>query len=221
MAPFPARRSRPRRLQASRGAAAAILLVVCQPAGTAAAQVVDRVLAVVDRQVITLSDVEVVTTLGLVPAADRSEVLRRLVDRTLVLAEVSRYAPPAPTDADVDEQLARVRARAAGVDVPRALRRAGLDDEWLRRWARQTLLVERHLEQRFGVTAIPTDEQVEQYYRGRRAEFTAPDGSALGPEAALALARERLTAERRARLVSEWMDDLRRRADIDLREAGR
>lgn len=36
-------------------------------------------------------------------------------------------------------------------------------------------------------------------------------------DTALPLARERLTAERRARLIADWMVDLRRRAEVELR----
>jgi peptidyl-prolyl cis-trans isomerase SurA len=186
-------------------------------AGQAAAQVVDRIVAVVDRQVITLSDVQLAAALGLVEATEPGAVRDHLVDRALIMAEVARYTPPEPSGAEVEARLAMVRARAAVPDVARALRRAGLDAAWLRSWARQTLLVERYLEQRFGVTAIPTDEQVEQYYRERQPEFVDAAGTPLPQEAALARARERLTAERRDRLVTDWMGDLRRRATIELR----
>jgi hypothetical protein len=186
-------------------------------AGQAAAEVVDRIVAVVDRQVITLSDVRLAAALGLVEATEPGAVRDHLVDRALIMAEVARYTPPEPSEAEVAARLAEVRARAAVADVDRALRRAGLDAAWLRSWARQTLLVERYLEQRFGVTAVPTDEQVEQYYRERQAVFVDAAAAPLPLEAALARARERLTAERRARLVTDWMADLRRRATIELR----
>jgi hypothetical protein len=185
--------------------------------GLPAAQVVDRIVAVVDRQVITLSDVRLAAALGLVEANQPAAVRELLVERALVLAEVARYTPPEPTQAEVDARLAQVRARAGEAEVDRALRRAGLDAAWLRSWARQTLLVERYLDQRFGVTAIPTDEQVELYYRERRQDFVDAGGAPLPPDAALARARERLTAERRARLVTDWMGDLRRRATIEFR----
>lgn len=128
----------------------------------AGAQVVDRILAVVDRQVITLADVRLAAALRLVPAREEAEVLDRLVQRTLVLGEVARYAPGDPSEAEVDARLQAVRTGAGEVDVDRALRRAGLDAAWLRAWVRQALLAERYLDQRFGVTAVPTDDQVEE-----------------------------------------------------------
>jgi hypothetical protein len=64
------------------------------------AEVIDRVLAVVDTQIITLSDVRAAVRFALVPqdvAVDPiAAVMQRLIDRRLMLAEVDRYAPPEP-----------------------------------------------------------------------------------------------------------------------------
>ena len=66
---------------------------------------------------ITLSDVRIVKTLGLVavPAgadADKT-ILKALIDRLLVLEEVERYAPPEPEDAAIEQRVAAVQARFA------------------------------------------------------------------------------------------------------------
>ena len=82
-------------------------------AAAVGADVIDRVLATVEGRVITLSDVRIVKTLGLVavPAgvdADKA-ILSALIDRLLVLEEVERYAPPEPDGAAVEERVAAVR----------------------------------------------------------------------------------------------------------------
>lgn len=208
-----ARRSEP---SAARWFVAGALVLALAPA-PATAEVIDRVLAVVDRQVIMLSDVRAAIDLGLVTASGEPAVLEALVKRALVLAEVARYAPPEPDAADIDERLAGIEARLGTEAFGAALRRSGLDRQRLRALLRQDALVESYLTQRFSVTAMPTDEQVQAYYRERPSEFGGA-ASAEGPsEAVLAVARERLTAERRARLVDEWIADLRRRAQITVR----
>jgi hypothetical protein len=72
------------------------LLAWCPIASTA--ETIDRVLAVVAGQIITLSDVNAARALGLQSPGDAGDpvrvVLSKLVDRELVLAEVERYAPP-------------------------------------------------------------------------------------------------------------------------------
>src|SRR5688572_16286271 len=69
-------------------------------------EIIDRVLAVAAGNLIMLSDVNAARDLGLIvpgEAADPSrEILSRLIDRALVLAEVDRYAPPEPEAAAVD-----------------------------------------------------------------------------------------------------------------------
>ena len=67
------------------------------------AETIDRVLAIVAGQLITLSDVTAARELGLDGAASQTRaadpvraVLNTLIDRELVLAEVERYAPSEP-----------------------------------------------------------------------------------------------------------------------------
>jgi hypothetical protein len=77
------------------------------------AETIDRVLAVVAGQLITLTDVTAARDLGLRSDEGVSDpvraVLDTLIDRELVLAEVERYAPPEPTAAAVDREVQRVR----------------------------------------------------------------------------------------------------------------
>src|SRR5205085_6678383 len=79
------------------------------------AETIDRVLAVVAGQLIMLSDVVAVRDLGIVTADAGGDpvgsVLTKLVDRELMLAEVDRYAPPEPENADIDREVAAVRSR--------------------------------------------------------------------------------------------------------------
>jgi hypothetical protein len=68
---------------------------------TASAEIIDRILAVVDREIITLSDVNGAIRLGLVDVPlgtiDATQAaLDRRIERRLTLTEVERYAPPEP-----------------------------------------------------------------------------------------------------------------------------
>jgi hypothetical protein len=94
----------------------AVLLVVSLTGASLGAQIIDRVLAVVAGAPITLSDVNAVMRLGLVPdAAGKADgvppALNALIERQLQLIEVNRYAPPEPSAADIDERIARIRSR--------------------------------------------------------------------------------------------------------------
>jgi len=119
-----------------------------------AAETIDRVLAVVAGQLITLSDVVAIRDLGIVPATAGGDpvgsVLAKLIDRELMLAEVDRYAPPEPENAEIDREFALVRARfpsdKAFNDI---LTRSGFDIAHVREIVRQNLRLRAYLDQRF------------------------------------------------------------------------
>jgi hypothetical protein len=134
------------------------LIVAFTPA--AHAETIDRVLAVVANQVITLSDVTAARDLGLEPPGDAPDpiraVLSKLIDRELILAEVDRYAPPEPPAAAVDNEEQKVRARFASSEAfDAALARSGVDETHLRELLRQGLRITAYITQRF----TPTDDR--------------------------------------------------------------
>jgi hypothetical protein len=127
------------------------LTIVASPAR---AETIDRVLAVVAGQLITLTDVSAARDLGLQSVDNAADpvraVLSKLIDRELVLAEVDRYAPPEPTADAVDREVERIRARFSSADgLASALARSGIDEKHLRETVRQDLRIRAYLDQRF------------------------------------------------------------------------
>ena len=153
-------------------AALAITLTVVATA-VAHAEVIDRVLAVVGGQLITLTDVTAARDLRLVPAETTADpirpVLTRLIDRELVLAEVERYAPPEPTAEAVDAEVARGRARfESAAAFAAALVRSGIDEKHLRETLRQDLRIRAYLDQRFSAASDRRDAALEEWMAGLR-----------------------------------------------------
>jgi hypothetical protein len=186
------------------------------PHGQAAGELIERTLAIVAGQVITLSDVRTALALRLIePPGQQTDVgagAARLVERALVLREVQRYAPPEPADSLIDEQLQVIRGRfAAPALFARALEDGGFTEARLRAWIRDDLRIAAYVNQRFAATGTPTDDEVSAYYTQRRAEF---DRDGLSLEQAASLIRARLSAERRAELIRDWTADLRRRTAV-------
>ena len=162
------------------------------------AEIIDRVLAILPGQIVTLSDVEAALDLGLVESpADSDRIaggLAALVDRILMLNEVRRVVPPEPTAAAVDARVARIRQRfGSAAELSRILEARGVDETVLRIYAADDLRLASYLDERFSAASQPTDEEIRQA------------GEA---------ARAKLVAERRQTLVSAWVADLRRRADV-------
>jgi len=118
------------------------------------AETIDRVLAVVAGQIITLSDVTAARELALYapsPAADPIRgMLLTLIDRALVLTETERYAPPEPPADAIQREVDVIRGRfPSSGDYDAALARAGLDDRHLRDMLREDLRIRAYEEQRF------------------------------------------------------------------------
>jgi hypothetical protein len=187
-----------------------VVLTVLLAATAADAQVIDRVLAVVDGRLVTLSDVRASTALGLVQADEVSVAADRWIERLLILQEVDRFAPPEPPAAEIDARIARVLASPATLA---RLAELGVTQDWLRRWVRDDLRIESYIEQRFAGSLEPGPEDMENYFRQHPGELER-DGRRLGDAEAQALARERLMTSRRRALVADWLDGLERRATI-------
>lgn len=151
---------------------AVTLLLATVGAQVVRAETIDRVLAVVGGQLITLTDVTAATDFGLQTTEGAADpvrgVLNKLIDRELALAEVDRYAPPEPTAAMVDRELERVRQRFASPDAfDAALARSGIDEKHLRETLRQDLRTRAYLDQRFG-TATDRTAVVNEWIAGLR-----------------------------------------------------
>lgn len=132
------------------------------------AEVIDRVLAVVGGDLITLSDVTAARDLGLVSAGGAADpvraILSTLIDRELALVEVDRYGPPEPNPEAIDAGVAAVRARfPSGAAYEDALRRSGIDEAHLRETVRQDLRIRAYEDQRFANAGERRQELVDEW----------------------------------------------------------
>jgi hypothetical protein len=181
---------------------------------SAQGELIERTLAIVGGQAITLSDVRTAMALGLLEpsrAASVDSATEQLVERLLVLREVQRYLPPEPSDAQIDAELEQIRQRLSQGQLAGALTAGGFSEARLRTWLRDDVRIAAYLGQRFAAVGVPSDEDVRAYYASHRAEF---DQKQLSFEAASAAIRDRLSGERRGQLITDWIQDLRRRTTV-------
>jgi hypothetical protein len=212
------------RLRRPRGrqrAAAVVAVFVIAGSTAIGAQIIDRVLAVVGGEPITLSDVTAAARFGLIPEPsgtdDRTQAaLNSLIERQLQLIEVNRYVPPEPPAAEVDAKVAEIGARfatAAAFDA--ALVETGLTAAQLRTRVRDTLRIDAYLHQRFGAAYQPGEADLLRYYRAHESDFTQAGG--VRPfDAVRDQVRQRLVEERTESLVRDWIAGLRRRGDVTI-----
>jgi hypothetical protein len=195
--------------------AVAVFVAMSVPASAQNGELIERTLAIVGGQVITLSDVRTAIALGLVDGEHARSVdaaTSRLVERFLVLREVQRYQPPEPEETRIEAELDNVRRRfAAPGELAAALDLGGFNETRLRAWLRDDVRIAAYLGQRFAAVGVPSDEDVGAYYAAHRDEFAL---KAQSFDAAAAAIRERLSTERRAQLIADWVQDLRRRTTV-------
>ena len=124
-------------------------------------EIVERVVATVDRQTVTLIDVKRAAAIEIAKQAGAAvfmrtwppglldEIRKHLVQRMLLLEEARRYSQPDPSTADVDTALKAFRARFPDDRAfARFLERATLTVDALKDDLRRALRVDRFLEYR-------------------------------------------------------------------------
>jgi hypothetical protein len=183
-------------------------------------QLLDRIVASVGRQPIMLSHVRIARALGVVTPVpgedDRTAATQQLIDRQLMLLEIARFLPPAPDVAAIKAEMTALNARA-GAGLAALTESTGLDAARLERLARETLLIQAYLAQRFGAPLTASESDARLYYETHRDEFLR-DGAVRPFEEVDQLARTRATEERRRATIAAWVAALRKRADITITE---
>ena len=192
-----------------------LLLLLNSPAR---AEIIDRILAVVGGELITLSDVNAALRFGLASGARDGDPIRStldaLINRQLELTEVNRYQPPEPPAQTIEQRLAKVRARfPTEDDFERALAQSALTRDQLRGRLRDDERIGSYLDQRFGAGLQVSEEDLVAYYRSHDAAFTR--NGVLRPFRDVRdEVRAQLLNEKRQELIKDWLAGLRRRAEI-------
>jgi hypothetical protein len=192
--------------------------LIGRPSIASAQQLIDRVLARVASNAITLTDVRAAIGLGVVQTApgENAETVARdqLIERELLLEEIARFPPPEPAAADIEKEVARLDANA-GRQLESLMQATGVDAQRIRDMARDTLRIQAYVNQRFGTAAVAGDDEARQYYDTHQTEFTR-NGVVAPFLEVIAEARQRASTDRRRTLVNQWIRDLRARADVVL-----
>jgi hypothetical protein len=212
-------------LRVSRRRAVCLHSAFCILSFTVAAdaqKLIDRVLARVGMNAVTMTDVRAAQALGLIeirPGEDPQAVaLERTIDRQLLLDEVVRFSPPEPPAEAVAAEVEAMKARV-GSEFAALAGATGLDDAKLRELARETVRIRAYISQRFGASAQVTADEARKYYDEHPAEFTR-DGAVIAFGEAEPDARQRASAERLRVTIEQWIHDLRSRAEVVIVGAG-
>jgi len=189
------------------------------------ATTVDRISAVIDRQVITLSEVsQLVTirffprTISRTPDEYRHDVLDALIAQSLRYRDVERFgAQDIPKDS-IESRMTEISGRfASPEEFARAVTSVELTMDEVRALVKRQLQVEAYIQERFAPLVFIPNEEIEAYYQGTWSEQRRKRGLAVPP---LAQVREEirtlLKSERLQSEIEKWTAQLRARANVDV-----
>jgi hypothetical protein len=191
----------------------------------ASAEIIDRIAAIVEGQVLTTSEIERLAATNLVPpdAAESAESYRRrllgtAIDFVLQRRDAERFGLrevlPEDIEAGIDRMAEPGETREQLLE---RLGRIGWTEQTLRDLVRERLQVDAYIEERFAPLIFVSLEEIESYYRTAWSQKKRDEGEAVPPLAEVReQLRESLRAERLALEVRRWTEQLRNRANVDV-----
>ncbi len=195
-----------------------VLLFLVLTTGSAKQDLIDKVVATVDRQIIMLSDVRAVTELGVLVMGSNegseTQVISRLVNRVLILVEVDRFLVSEPLQPEIQRRIDELKEHhSTGKSFETAWKSVGMTEERLYRLIRNDLRIDSYLRQRFTSTAEPTNAELLQYHKENQVLYVH-NGSRLPFNDARELVRDDLLEERRQVIIQNWIARLHESVEI-------
>ncbi len=201
------------------------LLLAFASASPLPAVTIDRVAAVIDRQVITVSEVSQMVEMRFFPRPAgqsdddyRRAVLENLIAQSLRYRDVERFgAQDIPKDT-IEARLQEIRKRfASEAEFNAALGRAELTLDEFRALVKRQSQVEAYIQERFAPLVFIPNEDIDAYYKGTWSQQRRDRGLPIPP---LADVREEirglLRADRLQHEIEQWTSQLRLRANVDV-----
>ncbi len=187
----------------------------------ALAQVVDRIVARIENDIITLGEVRELGAFQQLAGRPRSsddDLLRQLIEQWIVANDAAASRFPLPAAADVDREMA---ALAATHQPPEAFRgrleALRLTEKAVRRLVERQIYLERYLEYRFRPAVQIGRADVERYYREELTPQLHGRSEAVPTlEKVAHQIRELLTQREISRRAAEWLEQTRAQLRIEI-----
>jgi len=200
-----------------------VFAICCLHCVSGWAEIVDRIVAVVNDEVITLTDLNLVKTFGLYESPNEEQgidvqrfILDQLISQKLIIQLTSERI--VVEEEELESALSEIIHSMEPGEAERALIRFGLDWDDLKGYLREKLLYQKIISQRFDRGIIVRLEEIETYYE----QIYVPNQRSkdLEPQPMIEMLDqiEREIKREKVRIqVQEWIKNLRREADIQIK----
>jgi parvulin-like peptidyl-prolyl isomerase len=203
-----------------RGRILIALLAFSLPLGAAAQQVVDRIVARVDSEVITKSELDELGNFQrLVSGKEQTSELRlrELVEQWMVSREAS-YSGYHPPKADaIEKAYASLEKRFGSPEaLARKMKEFGLTRDDVRKMLERQLLLSGYLDYKFRPQVQVTEKDIEDYYRNTLVPELKREGQTVPSlESVADRVREVLLERGISRLSAEWLNQMQERWKVE------
>jgi hypothetical protein len=185
-----------------------------------AREVIDRIVARVDTDIILLSDVrELARYQSFVDEKSESDsqVLDHLIDQWIVRNEAKAALFPQPSSEEVQRSLERLKRSFSSPEAfEEREKQAGLTDEDLLRMLTRQLYLSNYLDSRFRASVQIDEKDIEEYYKTRLVPRAESRGrTPPTPEAARPFIQEALVQRAINEQADRWLKESRSRIRIE------
>jgi len=198
-----------------------------------AGEVIDGVVASVNRHPILRSEWEEAANFeafmqqkpaSQITQADRALALQHLIDRQLLIAQMGNANAMEPSDASLQQDLAKLRAQLPkGNNEPdwqRLLARYGLTEDMVKQHLRDQFQVMNFIEVRLRPNVHVNDDEVAAYYHNQLIpDLQKNSGTVVPLDEVKSRIHELLTQQHIDELLDAWLHNLRQQAEIHSRVA--
>jgi hypothetical protein len=196
---------------------AAMLL---EAGGGRAQEVIDRIVARVENDVILLSDIHQLAEYQVFvdgKAESDEQILERLIDQWIVRTEAAAARFPQPSDAEVQRSLARLQRSFSNAEsFEERKKQSGLTEEEILRQLKSQLYLSNYLDSRFRASIQIDDDAIADFYKNRvvpRAESRGQTPPTL--EAAHDFIQEALVQRAINEQADKWLKESRSRVRVE------
>jgi parvulin-like peptidyl-prolyl isomerase len=204
----------------------ALLLAVLPAALSLRAQeVLDRIVAKVETDIILDSDVRQLARYQRFvdgKAQSDQEVLDRLIDQWIVRNEASVARFPQPSEEEVDRSLARLKRSFSSPEAyEERQKQSGLSDEEIRQFLRSQLYLSNYLDSRFRPSIQISEQDIEDFYKNRVIPRAESRGQTPPPlDSARDFIQEALVQRAVNEQADRWLKESRTRLRIEILPVG-
>jgi len=185
-----------------------------------AQQVIDRIVARVETDVILLSDVRQLAEYQIFvdgKAESDEQILQRLIDQWIVRTEAAAARFQQPSDQDVQRSLARLKRSFSSPEAfEERKKQSALTDEEILRQLKSQLYLSNYLDSRFRASIQIDDNAIAEFYQDRvvpRAESRGQTPPTL--EAAHDFIQEALVQRAINEQADKWLKESRSRVRVE------